>query len=85
MKNKMDDLRNHLFETLEALKDKTRPMEVERALAVARVADVLVETAKVEVKMLETVGGQGSGFIADQSAGKAAANTGLRKIEGGKW
>lgn len=52
-KNKLTDLRNHLFETLEALKDKDKPMDIARAMAVAKVASVLVETAKVEVKLYE--------------------------------
>lgn len=56
MKNKIDDLRNHLFETLEALKDKDDPMPIDRALAVAEVAKVLVESAKVEVGFLKTTG-----------------------------
>lgn len=63
MKNKIEDLRNHLFETLEALKDKEQPMELERAKVIAEVASVLVDTALVEVKFLDAVGGKGSGFI----------------------
>ena len=30
MKNKIDDLRNHLFATLEALQDKENPMDIDR-------------------------------------------------------
>ena len=56
MKNKMDDLRNHLFETLEALKDDDKPMDIDRAKAVADVARVLVDSAKVEVRFLEVTG-----------------------------
>lgn len=55
-KNKIDDLRNHLFETLEALKDPDKPMELARARAVADVAKVLVESAKVEVDFLKVTG-----------------------------
>ena len=51
-KNRMQDLRNHLFETLEALKDEDKPMDVARALAVAEVAGVLIESAKVEVAFI---------------------------------
>lgn len=68
-KNKIDDLRNHLFETLEALRDKDEPMELDRAKAVADVARVIVESAKVEVDMLKVTGGvSGTGFIPDQDA-----------------
>jgi hypothetical protein len=79
MQNKMDNLRNHLFETLEALKDREKPMEIERARAIAQVAGVLVETAKVEVQFLEATGGtKGSGFITQDPPNP------LRKIEGGR-
>lgn len=52
MKNKLEDLRNHLFATLEALQDPDKPMELDRAKAVAEVAGVLVASAKVEVDFL---------------------------------
>ena len=57
MKNKIDDLRNHLFETLEALKDKEDPMDLDRARAVADVARAVIESAKVEVDFLKVTGG----------------------------
>lgn len=56
VKNKIDDLRNHLFETLEALKDDEKPMDLARAKAIADVAKVLVESAKVEVDFLKATG-----------------------------
>lgn len=37
MKNKMSDLRNHLFVTIESLLDDDNPMELERARAVSDV------------------------------------------------
>jgi hypothetical protein len=55
-KNKIDDLRNHLFETLEALKDEDKPMELDRAKAIADVARVIVDSAKVEVDFLKVTG-----------------------------
>jgi hypothetical protein len=61
MKNRMSDLRNHLFETLEALKDKDQPMDIDRAKAISEVAQTLINAAKVEVQFLETVGGEASG------------------------
>lgn len=64
MKNKIEDLRNHLFETLEALRDKDEPMEIDRARAVADVAGRIIDSAKVEVEFLRTVGGiHSTGFI----------------------
>lgn len=56
MKNKIDDLRNHLFETLEALKDEEKPMDLDRARAVADVARVIIDSAKVEVDFLKVTG-----------------------------
>jgi hypothetical protein len=56
MKNKIEDLRDHLFETLEALKDPDKPMDIARAKAVADVARVIVESAKVEVDYVRATG-----------------------------
>ncbi len=58
MKNKVEDLRNHLFATIEGLLDPDQPLDIERAKAVAQVGSVIIESAKVEVKALETLGGQ---------------------------
>lgn len=55
-KNRIDDLRNHLFETLEALKDKDEPMDLDRARAVAEVARAVIDSAKVEVEFLKVTG-----------------------------
>lgn len=55
-KNKIDDLRDHLFETLEALRDEEKPMDLDRAKAVTDVAKVIVESAKVEVAFLKVTG-----------------------------
>lgn len=51
--NKVNDLRDHLFATLEALQDKKDPMEVARAEAIAQVAQVIVNSAKVEVDFMK--------------------------------
>lgn len=55
-KNKIDDLRDHLFETIEALKDVEQPMDIKRAQAIADVARVIVDSAKVEVDFLKVSG-----------------------------
>ena len=68
-RNKITDLRNHLFETLEALRDEEKPMDIARAQAVADVAKVIVESAKVEVAYLRVTGGiSGTGFMPDEGA-----------------
>jgi hypothetical protein len=63
VKNKIDDLRNHLFATLEALRDKDQPMELERAKTISQVAQTIINVAKVEVDYIEATGAKGSGFI----------------------
>lgn len=59
----IDQLRSHLLETLAALKDRTNPMDPNRARAVAEVASVLVDSAKVEVDYLKVTGQDKSGFL----------------------
>jgi hypothetical protein len=74
VKNKIDDLRNHLFETLEALKDDEKPMDLARARAVADVAKVIVESAKVEVAFLKVTGAvRSTDFLPDGDALPAPA------------
>ena len=66
MKNKIEDLRNHLFETLEALKDDEKPMELARAKAIAGVAQTIINSAKLENDFLKITGGlRGTGFLPD--------------------
>ncbi len=66
MKNKIEDLRNHLFATLEDLRDKDQPMDIARARAVAEVAGKIIDSAKVEVDFIKATGGKGSGFVPDE-------------------
>lgn len=63
MRNKIQDLRNMLFEQMERLMDDDADLEIEtqRAEAVAQIANVLVQSAKVEVDFLRMVGAEGSG------------------------
>lgn len=70
-KNKMGDLRNHLFATLEALTDKENPMDVERAKAVCDVAQTLINSAKVEIHYLEVTGQNESSEFFPSLAAKA--------------
>lgn len=56
MKNKISDLRNHLFETLEALKDEEKPMDISRAKAISEVAQTIIDSAKVEIEFMEVTG-----------------------------
>ncbi len=63
MSNNIDSLRIHLFETLAALKDKEKPMEIDRAKAISEVAQVIINTAKVEVDYAKATGATGSQFL----------------------
>jgi hypothetical protein len=56
-------LRGHLLATLADLRNRENPMEPDRARAVAQVASVLVDTAKVEIDYLKITGHDNSGFI----------------------
>jgi hypothetical protein len=61
-KNKIEDLRNHLFETIEMLKDGD--MEIDKAKAISEVAQVIINSAKVEVQFLKEMGSnRHTGFI----------------------
>lgn len=66
MKNKIEDLRNVLFETLDDLRDKEKPMDIERAKAIAGVAQVIVDSAKAENDFIKLTGSKGSSFIPKQ-------------------
>jgi uncharacterized damage-inducible protein DinB len=70
MRNKITDLRNHLFATLESLRDEDKPMDLDRAQTIANVAQVVVNSAKVECHWLDLVGGTGTGFIFDSEEQK---------------
>lgn len=76
-KNKMADLRDHLFETIEALKDTDKPMaaEVERAKAICGVARQIIDAAKTEVKFMEVAGGgTGEFFDGPKTSGPQLTN-----------
>lgn len=69
-KNRMEDLRDHLFETLEMLKDPDCDVDIERAKQIVAIGRVLVDSARVEVEFQKEIGGIGSGFIEDLSGEK---------------
>lgn len=83
MKNKIDNLREHLFATLEALRDEKNPMEIDRARTIATVAQTIVNSAKVEVDYIKATGAKGSAFIPDalpDPADAAPAAKGDRRV-----
>jgi hypothetical protein len=60
----IEDLRTHLFETLEQLKNKDAPMEIDRARAITEVAHAVISSAKVEVEYLKLTDQTESEFLA---------------------
>lgn len=56
-------LRAELLATLADLRNREQPMEPDRARAVAQVASVLVDSAKVEVDYLKVTGQDRASFI----------------------
>ena len=84
MKNTMDDLRNHLFATIEALQDTEHPMDVDRAKAINQTAQTLINSAKVEVDFIEATGHEATGGFfpklprGSQPASNGFASTGTR-------
>ena len=59
----ISQLRTHLLATLADLRSRENPMEPDRARAVAQVASVLVDTAKVEVDYIKATGQDRAGFL----------------------
>jgi len=56
-------MRQHLLDTLADLRNREKPMEPDRARAVAQVASVLIESAKVEVDYLKVTGQDNAPFL----------------------
>lgn len=63
-KNKIQDLRNHLFETLEMLKDGD--MDVSTASAIADVSRAIIDTAKVEIQYIKAIESNQKSLFLDQ-------------------
>jgi len=73
----LDQLRQHLMGTLADLRNRDKPMEPDRARAVAQVASVLVDTAKVEIEYLKATNQDRSTFLEqppDQSVAQLGTN-----------
>lgn len=53
VKNKLSDVRDHLFAVIEGLQDEKDPMDINRANAIVNAADKIIDVAKVEVSYLK--------------------------------
>ncbi len=65
MKNNIETLRQHLFDTLSALQDKSNPMDIDRAKAISEVSQVIINTAKVEVQYAQATGARTTKFLGE--------------------
>ena len=77
----INELRSALMDTLKDLRDRENPMDVKRAMAVAQVATVLVETARVENDYLKLTGQDRSAFL-EQPADAHVAQLGTTVMPG---
>ena len=76
MKNKISDLRNHLFSVLEELTDPESTYDIAKAKIVADVAQVIINSAKVENDYIKIIRGtHGSGFIEEARGDVKKLNT----------
>lgn len=61
----LNDLYRHLFETMADLRaDK---IEVAKAEAIKNLAQVIVNTGKLECRFIDVAGGHGTGFMPERS------------------
>jgi len=59
----INQVRTALLATLDDLRDRANPMDLDRAKALATVASVLVDTARVENEYLKLTGQSNSKFL----------------------
>jgi ribosomal protein L17 len=60
-RNKLSDVRDHIFMALERLSDETLTndqvnVEVDKAKAISQLADTLIQSAKVEIDFINATG-----------------------------
>lgn len=83
MSRNIDDVRDHLFAALEGLRDKTNPMEIERAKAISEVAQTIINSAKVEVDYLRANGGAGgTGFLEPAALPPGVTGVKVHRLKG---
>jgi len=77
----IDTLREHLFATLQGVKDGS--INIEKAKVIGDISQVLINTAKVECDFIKANGGGNSVFF-NTDTNKKISNTmtGLKVIEG---
>lgn len=88
-KNKIEDLRDHLFMQLErlnneSLKGDELEKELSRAKSISEVSQVIVNSVKVEVDFLKALGGNGKGTTFIPIDGRAEDNKQIGPAPGEK-
>lgn len=76
-------VRQALLDTLSDLRSTDRPMDLDRAKAVASVASVLIDSARVEVEYLKATGGDKSEFLLPQVGQPRLTSTGVVSVSPG--
>ena len=67
----IDQVRQSLLDTLADLRSRENPMDIDRAKAVATVASVLIDSARVENEYLKLTGQDHSQFLETEPKEKA--------------
>lgn len=62
-KNKINDLRNLMMETIERLIDPDDPMDAKKAVAISQLGNVVINSAKVELQAARQFGKQNPDFF----------------------
>lgn len=83
MSNHISSVRQHLLDTLADLRNKENPMDIDRARAVADVANVIVNTAKVEVDYLKATNQTHTPFLEVPSTTQVRTITDTDKLPNG--
>lgn len=79
MSNTISDLRKHLFDAIQGVRDGS--MDTDKAKTIADLSKVVVESAKVEVDFIKVRGdtGKGTGFIPEDKQIEAPGSPRLIK------
>lgn len=80
MSNDITALREHLFGALRGLTSGT--IDVDKAKAIGDVAQVIINSAKVEIDHIKVTGQGSSGFITDAPPAMTKTATGTKHVNG---
>jgi hypothetical protein len=82
-KNKLSDLRDHLFAQLERLgDDDVQQIDIDKANAASNISKEILNSAKIEYQYLTKFGGKSSKFIEELNLNESDTNP--KYLDGGK-